>query len=143
NTANVQYDQSPAAELVVLETQYSSSVEAVFDGIIDVATERLTLAVNADDSLNDQNTATIGVEALNEDTTVIKVTENTANGNLDSDHVELVINGDFSWMAQLDTSDDDTAITSAELAAGFVYDSHTDDTLAGDGDDVFDSVAVN
>jgi hypothetical protein len=135
NTANVQYDTSPSTELVVLEAQYTASVENDFDGIIDVATSRLTLALNADDAFDG--------EVINEDTIVVMVDENTTNGNLDSDEVVFTVQGEFSWMAQLDTSDDGNDITSAELAAGLTYGAHTDDTLGGDGNDVLDTVALN
>jgi hypothetical protein len=135
NTANVQYDTSPSTELVVLEAQYTAAVENDFDGIIDVATSRLTLALNADDAFDG--------EIINEDTIAVMVEENTANGNLDSDEVVFTVEGEFSWMAQLDTSDDGNDITSAELAAGLIYGSHTDDTLAGDGNDTLDTVALN
>lgn len=137
NTANVQYDTSDSAELVVLETQYSASVEAVFDGIIDVSTSRKTLAVNADDSFND-----LGTEALNEDTLVIAVEENTTNGNLDSDEIVFTLTGDFSWMAALDETATG-AITSDELANGFTYASHTDDDLTADGANTFEEASIN
>ena len=50
NTANVIYDQSPSEKVTELEAQYTGAVDFVFDGIIDVATERLVLEANADDT---------------------------------------------------------------------------------------------
>jgi hypothetical protein len=135
NTANVQYDTSPSTELVVLETQYSAAIENDFDGIIDVGTARKTLAVNAKDEFTGQ--------IINEDTITVSVEENSVNGNLDSDEVVITLEGDFSWMAQLDTSDDGNDITSGELAAGFTYSSHTTVALGDDGDDAFDEAAIN
>jgi hypothetical protein len=135
NTANVVYDVSPIEKLTVLEAQYSSMIKAKFDGVIDVATSRLTLAVNAGDTLNSLDNTYLVEEVINADTTVIAVTLETAQGNLVPATADLVIEGDFSWMAQLDTSDDETAITSAELATGVTYLSHLDATLNSDGDD--------
>lgn len=111
NTANVVYDTTPSALVTVLETQYSSAVDFGFDGIIDVATDRIVFEANADDTSG-------AAEAVTDDTLVIDITEETTQGNLLPESVTFDIMGDFSWMAQLDTSDDDTAITSAELLTG-------------------------
>jgi hypothetical protein len=147
NTANVVYDTTDEETVTALEGQWTASVDALFDGVIDVATERLSLAVNADDASNaltdaGNNAPLDADEVIQEDTFVFSVAENTAQGNLVADSAELVITGDFAWMAQLDTSDDDTAITSAELQTGFAYQALSAD-FTGAGNDAVASAAIN
>jgi hypothetical protein len=137
NTANVVYDTSDSELVTVLEAQYTGAVDSAWDGIIDVATERLVFEANADDSSG-------AAEAVTDDSVVFEVTENTTQGNLDPDSVTIAVSGDFSWMAQLDTSDDGEDITSAELATGLTYLSDdTDNTFASAGNDAVDTIALN
>jgi hypothetical protein len=141
NTANVIYDQSPSEKVTELEAQYSSSLEVAFDGIIDVATSRLTISDEGTaDALNKKFGAAPASadEALNEDTIIVKTTLETTQGNLVPDSATITINGNFAWMAQLDADDD--GLESTELAGAISYQAHTDATLAADGDDV---VATN
>lgn len=132
NTANVQYDTSPSTELVVLETQYTSTIDVLLDGVIDVSTSRLTISDEAEED------AFGTAEELNEDTLTFSTIENSVNGNLEPDSVVVTIdadNGDFSWMPQLDISDDGNDITSDELATGL--------KLVASGNDTIGTVALN
>ncbi|MFD2168194.1 hypothetical protein ACFSJY_18200 [Thalassotalea euphylliae] len=147
NTANVVYDTTDPEKVTELLGQWSVDLDAAFDGVIDVATERLTLAVNSSDASNaltdaGNNAPLDADELINDDTLVISISENTSQGNLVADEATLTITGDFAWMAQLDTTDDGEDITSAELQTGFTYQALSADFTAA-GDDVVASAAIN
>jgi hypothetical protein len=150
NTANVIYDQSPAAKVSELKAQYSSALVSGYDGIIDVSKDRLSLAVNANDAFNvvGNKLAAPADQAIDEDTAVLKVSVETSQGNLVPASGDLVIKGDFAWMADLDVSASaDDLPTSTELLAGLSYASFMDDTYATGvptaEDDTVSNVAIN
>jgi hypothetical protein len=147
NTANVIYDQSPAAKVSELKKQYSSALVAGYDGIIDVSKDRLSLAVNANDAFNPTAlliTPSTGAEAIDEDTAVLKVGVETSQGNLVPASADLVIKGDFAWMADLDVSASaDDLPTFSELQDGVSYGVYTDATFLTNGDDTVSNIAIN
>jgi hypothetical protein len=139
NTANVIYDTSAEAKVSELKTQYSSALVSGYDGIIDVSKERLSLAVNTNDSFDG--------EVIDKDTAVLMVAVETSQGNLVADSADLVIKGNFSWMADYNGdstgSTVDDAITSDDLLLGLEYASFDDDALTTGGDDAVTNVAIN
>jgi hypothetical protein len=156
NTANVIYDQSPEAKVSELKSQYSSALVSGYDGIIDVSKERLSLAVNANDAFNPSaakitpaaGATPAGAEAIDEDTAVLQVTVETSQGNLVADSADLVIKGDFSWMADYAATAGDKP-TSAELAGDLIatgaitYSVFTDAGLQTGGDDAPTNAAIS
>jgi hypothetical protein len=132
NTTGLEVDNADDEAVTNIDNQYSVAVTAALDGIIDVSDERLSLVVNDDDNYNStapgnvNGTPTPGVaELANTDTLVVKVNVETTQGNLVPASADLVIKGDFGWMANFNT-DDTTPITSTELANGVAYASSAD-----------------
>jgi hypothetical protein len=121
NTANVQYDKSPAIEITKIAKQYSAKTYVAADGVIDVATERYDFETNSKDS---SLTALPGVDGVNADSLVVEITENTSQGNLTPKSGELVIAGNFSWMMDLD-ADEDGKLSATEIESGFDYSTFT------------------
>ncbi|WP_409424582.1 MULTISPECIES: hypothetical protein [unclassified Pseudoalteromonas] len=121
NTANVQYDKSPAIEITKIAKQYSAKTYLAADGVIDVATERYDFEANTSDS---SATALPAIDGVNADSLVIEVTENTTQGNLTPKSGELVITGNFSWMMDLD-ADEDGELSATEIESGFDYGTFT------------------
>jgi hypothetical protein len=91
----------------------------LLDGVIDVQTERLTLAVNTNDAYNDQD-AEDGDQAINVDSLLVETTLETAVGNLVPAQNQFVITGNFGWMMDND-ADEDGELSSAEILAGIAY----------------------
>jgi hypothetical protein len=146
NTANVIYDRSPSAKVSELKAQYSSALVAGYDGVIDVSKERLSLALNANDAYNTSGQKlTVPVdEVMDQDTAVLKVAVETSQGNLVAASADLVIKGDFAWMADLDVSPSaDDLPTSTELLAGLTYAVFTDAALQTAGNDAPSLAAVS
>lgn len=118
NTANVQYDSADQVEITKIAKQYSAKSFVLADGVIDVATERFDFETNEDDSSDKALSLNGAGEGLLTDTLVIEVAENTTQGNLTPKSGEIVIEGNFSWMKDLD-ADDDGKLSSTEIEAGF------------------------
>jgi hypothetical protein len=150
NTANVIYDTSAEAKVSELKAQYSSALVSGYDGVIDVSKERLSLAVNANDAFNPSaakitpavSSTPAGAEAIDEDTAVLQVTVETSQGNLVADSADLVIKGDFSWMADLAGTAGDKP-DSTELLTGLTYAVFTDAALTTAGNDEPTIVAIS
>jgi hypothetical protein len=137
NTANVKYDVTPGAKVTELAKQYSIMVDdtVVFDGIIDVAKDRVELVANDDDN-------TGAAEAVTNDTLIWEVKTNSTLGNLTPDVGTIVIKGDFDWMADLDTTGN--GLSSTEILTGLTYTSDdTDNTFGGTANNSIDTAALN
>jgi hypothetical protein len=150
NTAAIVIDEAPETQVVQIAKQYTGTVTSKFDGIIDVQEERISLAVDADDNFNELVTDQTNVQAIDEDTLVVKTTLNTGDGNLDATVQEFTITGDFSWMVDLD-ADEDGDVESAEILTAISYASTSaldvdadDEALEdADGDDSITAAALS
>jgi hypothetical protein len=147
NTAGIVVDNADDEGVTNIAAQYSVSVPAALDGVIDVTNDRLPLTVESGDAFNSTKLGAATPEAANEDTLVVKINVETTQGNLVPASADLVIKGDFSWLADSDPTDDDTVITDAEIQGAaippIVFTSHADDNLASDGVATAASYTVN
>ncbi|GAA5142109.1 hypothetical protein [Thalassotalea piscium] len=111
NTAGLDYDVTDWTPVLELKPQYSAAVSRKFDAIIDVTEKRQSLVPNTIPSL---------IDALDQDTFVLKVTQEVTAGvgaELAATGGKLSITsqetGGFGWM----DTDGDGTITAAEIAA--------------------------
>jgi hypothetical protein len=128
DTTGLVYDDTGAATtLVELASQYSASVGYVFDGIIDVQTNRENLIQDTDvDDKSKGYTATVSDEdSSEEDSAVLVATLETTQGNLVPTEGTITLTSSnaagFSWMASLDSAPGTPGITSSDLADGIEW----------------------
>lgn len=148
NTANVQYDKSSKVEITKMAKQYSATAHVLADGVIDVQEERLEFepANPASDDSSNKALTGLTLDTKARDTLVVKVTENTDQGNLTPSTGTLVIKGNFSWMSDLDADDNDK-LSSAEIQNGFAFAAYkeltTDGALTSAGTNAVSSASLN
>jgi len=146
NTAAIVVDTTKSTVVTNIDNQYTSTVVAGLDGIIDVASERYDLIKHTD---TDSSKVLLGGtnDANNVDSLVVKNKLNTSQGNLSADTITYTISGDFAWMADLDAAgDEDGKIESAEIMTAVTlagFDALTAGALTTAVDDAITKAAVN
>jgi hypothetical protein len=144
DTTGLDYDNTgTATTLVELATQYSASVGYVFDGIIDVQTNRENLIQDAEvtDTSKGYTDTTSEEDTAELDSAVLVATLETSQGNLVPTEGTITLTstqaGGFSWMNSLDTDTATAGITTADLATGVEWTGYgakdtSDDFTPGD-----------
>lgn len=110
NTSGTNYDIIAETKIAEFVPQYSVTVDSAFDGIIDVSDDRQALAKNGSDNVAADNAAG------NQDTLELEVKIDATVNKVAAQDITFVIDGDFSWIADLaNTTDDGKAATAAEI----------------------------
>lgn len=152
NTAAIVVDTSDEEKVTNIANQYSSTVVAGFDGIIDVSKERLSLVPHADPTDDSVYTLNGNVQdAMDTDSLVIRTQLQTTVGNLDADTQELTLTGDFTWLNDMDAAANggnaDAVLDEAEILAAITFTPYTDLTVGGvfntGGDDALTGASLS